>query len=478
MKKCLVFTILLGFAFSLVTSDCLAMGKTNKGKLENYTHGLITNKQEVFMTIGKVNIKTIKIADYGPAEYNARLDLKPEDIEYQKLDASMREFGFLELLVVNENTGNIISGHQRVKILKARGVTETEAIVVNFSPEKEKAANLAMNRIGEGNWDREKLAVLLDELSKIPDFDLNVTGFTTTEVGQLFDRYLEPKDADDYDFNSALENIVEPVTKKGQVISLGERHRIMCGDATSKEDLDTLLLGEKVALLDIDWPYNVNYMGGSCPRADTRPKGSRKWDAIYSDNMPQNEYEAFMQKVLVNIKPYLNPGAAFYQWQAHRQLGPLYQILTQLDFHVSCLICWAKESAAISYADYSFQTEQAVYGFLKGQSHYFAGKPGESNLWQIKRDPTKLYLHPCQKPAVLAERAIRNSSKRDDVVLDVFLGSGSVLIAAETLGRRCFGMELDPKYCDVIVRRYINFVGADKVSEDLRKKYLVEVDNG
>jgi len=215
-------------------------------------------------------------------------------------------------------------------------------------------------------------------------------------------------------------------------------------------------------------------MGGSCPRADTRPKGSRKWDTIYSDNMPQNEYEAFMKKVLVNLKPYLNPGAAFYQWQAHRQLGPLYQILTQLDFHVSCLICWAKESAAISYADYSFQTEQAVYGFLKGHSHYFAGNPGESNLWQVKRDSTKLYLHPCQKPLALAERAIKNSSKRDDVVLDVFLGSGSVLIAAESLDRRCFGMELDPKYCDVIVKRFIAYVGKENVSNELKTKYLKE----
>jgi DNA modification methylase len=421
-------------------------------------------------------IQTICLDDFQFSTYNPRLKLKKGDLEYKNIERSIDEFGILGLPVVNIRTHHYVSGEQRVKVFKSKGITHIEAFVVDFSLEKEKAATIAMNKVG-GVWDEKKLAALLEELSAIPDFNIGVTGFSVPEISQILDRYAEPKDADDFDFQAAVESIKEPIAKRGNVITFGG-HRIMCGDATSKEDLSTLLLGEKVALLDIDWPYNVNYMGGSCPRADTRPKGSRKWDAIYSDNMPQNEYEAFMLKVLANIKPYLNPGAVFYQWQAHRQLGPLYQILTQLDFHVSCLICWAKESAAISYADYSFQTEQAVYGFLKGQSHYFAGKPGESNLWQVKRDPTKFYVHPCQKPAILAEHAIRNSSKRDDVVLDVFLGSGSVLIAAETLGRRCFGMELDPKYCDAIVRRYIAYVGADKVSEDLRKKYLVEVTNG
>ncbi|MDD5129599.1 MAG: DNA methyltransferase [Candidatus Omnitrophica bacterium] len=417
-----------------------------------------------------MDIREVSISSINPAIYNPRVDLSPKDPEYQKLKQSISTFGYVEPIVWNRRTGNLVGGHQRLKILIEQGLQSVQASVVDLPLDQEKALNLALNKI-KGAWDNEKLAVLLDELTKLPDFDVSITGFSPLEIGQIFDRYGEHPDADNFDFQAVVESIKEPVTKKGDLILLGA-HRLACADATNKEDVHALLQGEKVALLDIDWPYNVNYMGGSCPRVDTRPKGSRKWDAIYSDNMPQDEYEAFMLKVLVNIKPYLNPGAAFYQWQAHRQLGPLYQILTQLDFHVSCLICWAKESAAISYADYSFQTEQAVYGFLKGQSHYFAGKPGESNLWQVKRDPTKFYLHPCQKPAALAERAISNSSKRDDVVLDVFLGSGSVLMAAETLGRRCFGMELDPCYCDAIVKRYINFVGEDKVSQELRDKYL------
>jgi len=420
-------------------------------------------------------IRKVPVSEINPAPYNPRVDLRPDDPEYQKLNKSIATFGYVDPIVWNEKTGNLVGGHQRFTVLVAQGFKEIEVSVVSLGLEQEKLLNLALNRIS-GRWNEDKLAVLLEELQKIPDFDLSLSGFDSPEISQILDSFHESKDPDDFDFEATLEATKDPVTRKGDVIALG-KHFLMCGDATSEADLVTLLGDKKISLLDIDWPYNVNYMGGSCPRVDTRPKKSRKWTAIYSDNMPQNEYEAFMRKVLTNIKAYLKPGAAFYQWQAHRQLGPLYQILTELDFYVSSLICWAKESAAISYADYSFQTEQAVYGWLKGKGHYFAGKPGESNLWEVKRDPTKSYFHPCQKPVILAERAIRNSSKRDDAILDVFMGSGNLLIAAESFDRRCFGMELDPKYCDVIVQRFISYKGVNDVPEELRKKYLPEVLN-
>lgn len=423
-----------------------------------------------------MDIKRIKIEEINPAPYNPRKDLKPDDPEYKRIEASIDGFGLVEPLVWNCRSKNLVGGHQRFKVLTQKGFKEIEVSVVNLDPEQEKVLNISLNKIS-GSWDMDKLAALLDELSKTPDFDIGITGFSPLEVGQIFDRYGEQKDADDFNFAEAVKVIEVPITKRGDLIKLGP-HRLLCGDATSEEDLDTLLAGEEVALVDIDWPYNVNYMGGSCPRVDTRPKKSRKWDKIYSDNLPQGEYEDFMRKVLTNIKRHIKPGAAFYQWQAHRQLGPLYQILTELDFYISCLICWAKESAAISYGDYSFGTEQAVYGWLKGQSHYFAGKPGESNLWQVRRDPTKQYVHPCQKPVILAERAIKNSSKRNDVVLDVFLGSGSVLMASDVLDRRCFGMELDAKFCDAILRRYVAYKGIDSVSDDIRKKYFKEAANG
>ena len=152
----------------------------------------------------------------------------------------------------------------------------------------------------------------------------------------------------------------------------------------------------------------------------------------------------------------------------------MYQILLELGFHISSIICWLKESAAISYGDYSYRSEHALYGFLEGAPHYFAGKPGCSNVWEVKRDPTKQYIHPTQKPVELASIAIRNSSKIGDIVLDCCIGGGGVAIAAEILGRRCFGMEISPNYCDAIVRRYIAYKGVANVPKALRDKYLAE----
>lgn len=420
-------------------------------------------------------LRNIPIDKIIPHPNNPRVTLNPKDPEYRQIKESLDVYGYVMPLIWNEKSGFLISGHQRFPLLVAQGLREIEVVVVSLGPEEEKGLMIAINKIS-GRWDKEKLAVILEEFTKVPDFNFDSIGFSSPEISQILDLYGESKDGDDFDFESVLDSVEEPITKKGDIILLGT-HRLICGDATSETDISALLGNEKIDLVDLDWPYNVNLYGGRTPRNDTRPKKGRKWERIYNDDMPQKEYETFMRKVLLNIKTHLKPGSVFYQWQAHKQLGPLYQILDGLGFYISCLICWTKESAAISYADYSFQTEQAVYGWLKGESHYFAGKPGESNLWQVKRDPTKSYFHPCQKPVVLAERAIRNSSKQNDVVLDVFLGSGSVLIASEILKRRCFGMELDPKFCDAIVKRYIYFVGREKVSKELVQKYLKENSN-
>lgn len=420
-----------------------------------------------------MKIQKVKISEINPASYNPRITLKPGDIEYEKLKKSIDTFGLVEPLVWNKRTGNLVGGHQRLSILIKQGLDEIDVSVVDLPIEKEKALNLALNKI-QGDWDEEKLSELLAEIQKIPDFDIGLTGFDTPEISELLDSVIEPKEDDDFNAEEALNSIKEPVTKRGDLIQLGS-HRVMCGDSSNSNDMRTLMSEEKADILDCDFPYNVNYGGGAKPNPNTRPKKSRKWDKIYSDNMPQAEYEAWMKTVLTLIKQHLKPGAAIYIWQGLRQFPPMYQMLLDLDFHISCFLCWLKESAAITYADYCYRTEQCLYGWLKGAPHYWAGKPGESNVWEVKRDPTKSYVHPTQKPVSLTQRALQNSSKIGDIVLDTFLGSGSVLIGAESLGRRCFGMEIDPKYCDVIVQRYIAFAGEDKVSEEVRKKYLKEV---
>jgi len=419
-----------------------------------------------------MNIEVITLEDYKDAPYNPRKDLKPMDQEYKDLERSISEFGFLEPLVVNKRTRHIISGHQRAKVLREQGYVGVEAVVVDFSLEKEKAANIAMNKIS-GTWDEVKLSTLLEELGKIPDFDITVTGFKPPEISQLLDTFWQGA-IDAFNFEEAVSNIEEPVTKRGDLIQLGQ-HRILCGDSTSLDDVKKLLAEKNAQLVNFDPPYNIAYLGGNRPNtAKARPKKSHNWERIYSDNLSQEEYEKFLNKVFVNMDKFLEPGCSFYIWNGHNQFAPMHRMLKDLKYHVGCVITWAKPNFAISYGDYHQQTEFCLYGWKEGQKHRWYGGVTESTLWQVKRDPTSQYVHPTQKPVELAQRAIRNSSERGDIVSDMFLGSGSTLIAAESLKRRCFGIELDPKYCDAIVKRYITYVGKDNVSAEIKAKYLKE----
>jgi DNA modification methylase len=421
------------------------------------------------MEIRKVSVQEIK-----PAEYNPRTDLKPGDKEYERLKTSLSTFGLVEPLIWNKRTGNLVGGHQRLKIIIEEGRKEVEVSVVDLCPEKERALNIALNKI-QGDWDEDKLTNLLSELSEMPEFDVGLTGFDAPEISELLDRYSELKKDDNFDFDACVELIKEPITKEGDLIQLG-RHRILCGDASNLEHIKLLLGNEQINLLHTDPPYNVNYYGGNRPQANARPKKHKLWDKIYSDNLNQAEYEQWLKNILFNINPYFAKGAPAYIWNGHRQFGPMYLMLTELGFHISCVITWAKERFAIGYGDYNQQTEFCLYSWKEDNgSHIWHGPNNESTLWEVHRDLTRDYIHPTQKPIALAQRAIRNSSKRDDLVVDLFLGSGSTLIAAESLGRRCYGTEIDSRYVDAIVRRYIAFVGKENVAENLKAKYMPEV---
>lgn len=421
------------------------------------------------MKISKINVSEIL-----PANYNPRHDLQPDDPEYQKLKKSIGTFGYVEPLVWNQRTKTLISGHQRLKILIEQGATEVECSIVDLSPEQEKTLNLALNKI-RGDWDNDKLAVLLEELQKIPDFDLSSTGFDASEASRILDSYYEDKDADDFDFDAAVEAIAEPITQKGDLIELGP-HRILCGDSANVDDIKRLMNNEKTNLLVTDPPYGVNYLDINRPNKEQRPRKSRKWERIYKDDLSQDEYEEWFDRILTNIEPYLFAGSAVYIWNGFRQFGHMIQTLTQLGFVTGCIITWAKPTFAISFGDYHQQTEFSFYGWKKGRKKGLTwyGPNNESTLWQIKRDITKTYQHPTQKPVEIPARAMRNGSKRGDVVVDLFLGSGSTLIAAESLARCCFGMEIEPKYVDAIVRRYIAYAGKDRVSQELLRKYCME----
>jgi DNA modification methylase len=422
-----------------------------------------------------MKIERLSIERINPAPYNPRVDLHPGDAEYEKLQRSLEQFGCVEPLVWNRRTGHLVGGHQRFKILLAQGHREVEVSVVDLSLEQEQALNIALNKI-QGDWDLPKLAALLDGLAKVPDFDVALTGFDQAEIGQLLDRLSvdEPAGEDGFDLAEALEAAATqpPVTRPGELVELGP-HRLLCGDSAKREHLDLLLGNAQADLLFTDPPYNVNYYGGQRPTPhQTRPKPARQWDRIYMDDLSQEDYEAWLRSVLNHTWPALSPGAPFYIWNGHRQFAPMYAILTSAGGHVSCVLTWAKENFAIGYGDYNQQTEFCLYGWkADGGAHRWHGPTNESTLWQVHRDRTRDYRHPTQKPIALAERAIRNSSRRGEIVLDLFLGSGSTLIGAQRLGRRCFGLEIDPRYCDAIVRRYLALVGPEAAQAELLARY-------
>ena len=418
-----------------------------------------------------MKIEKVSVTQINAAPYNPRIELKQGDPAYEKLKNSIATFGYVDPIVWNSRTGNLVGGHQRLSVLLEQGVSEVEVSVVDLALEDEKALNLGLNKIC-GDWDQDKLAVLLDEMCKLPDFDMGLTGFDAPEISILLDNYFKPKQ-DELTIES--DSMKNPITQKGDLILIGT-HKILCGDSSNPDDIAKLIGSDKMSLLFTDPPYNVDYYAGARPVPEAgKPKPTASWDKIHNDNMDQEQYEVWLKKIFTNINPYLDKGAPLYVWNGHKQFGPMHKMLIELGVHISCVITWAKESFALGYGDYNQQTEFCLYGWKEDNgAHNWYGPVNESTLWQVNRESIGTYVHPTQKPTILAERAIKNSSKRGDIVLDAFLGSGTTLVAAEGLGRACYGLEIDPSYCDVIVRRYINCVGKDKVSDDIRKRYSKE----
>ena len=417
-------------------------------------------------------IRKITIHKINPAPYNPRKNLKPDDSEYQKLLRSIDEFGYIDPLIWNKKTGNLAGGHQRFKILMAKGLKEIDVSVVDLPIEKEKLLNIALNKIS-GEWDREKLAHLLDD---IPDIDLELTGFDLPEAENLIADILGPDtEEDNFDLEAHLAKDSPVITKPGDLItlSLNGEHRLLCGDVTKSSDVAKLMGDSRARLCHTDPPYNVNYNPDNRP-VIKKSKNNNYEGKITNDNLTPKRYRLWFNKVIDSVNEALVPGACFYIWNSHKNFGLMHDLLTEKNFRISSVITWAKESFAPGFGDYNEQTEFCLYGWKGGFRHFWYGPKNESTLWQIHRDRTCLYKHPTQKALELAERAIRNSSKSGDIVFDPFLGSGTTLIAAARLGRKCFGIEIEPKYCDIIVRRYIAAAGKDSVSKKVLKRYCSE----
>ena len=390
------------------------------------------------MKVIKIPISKIKNAPYNP-----RKDLKPTDPEYVKIKQSIQEFDLVEPLVWNERSGNLVGGHQRLKVLKEEmGLTEVYVSVVNLDDKKEKSLNIALNKIS-GDWDLPQLKELLVGLDD--GLNLTLTGFDESELKKLIDWDGKKGNVDEDEAPGVPE---KPRTKPGDLYLLGE-HRLLCGDSTSAENVQRLL--EKIIpnLMVTDPPYGVDYDANwrnVVDRANGKPFGAMAVGKVTNDTR-SDWREAWA----------LFPGNIAYVWHAGRYAKNVQESLESCGFEIRNQIIWGKNNFAISRGDYHWQHEPCWYAVRKKGD--WTGDRSQTTLWQIDKPLKSETGHSTQKPVECMRRPIMNNSRIGDAVYDPFLGSGTTLIAAEKQERKCFGMEIDPAYCDVIVKRWENFTG-------------------
>lgn len=396
-----------------------------------------------------MEIQKIAVEKLNPAKYNPRKDLKPGDPEYEKLKRSIETFGYVEPVIWNKKTGNIVGGHQRFKVLKHEGAKEIECVVIDIDTDEEKALNIALNKVS-GEWDMPKLADILDELDKSM-FDISLTGFDAAEIEDLFSKVhdKEVKD-DDFDADKALEEIKEPITKLGDIWLLG-KHKLICGDSTKISDVEKLMDGKKANLCVTDPPYNVNYSAG---------KENER--VIKNDSMDDKSFHEFLLAAFKNIYSALDDGAGAYIFHADTEGLNFRKAFKESGFHLSSVCVWVKQSLVLGRSDYQFQHEPVLYGWKPTGKHRWYSDRKQTTVWNFDR-PSKSPDHPTMKPVPLIAYPIQNSSMTNCIVFEPFAGSGSTLIACEQTGRICYAVELDEKYCDVIIKRYIETAGEDKV---------------
>lgn len=395
-----------------------------------------------------MNIQIIDINKLIPATYNPRKDLKPDDAEYIKIKNSIVKFGFVSPLVINKDM-TVIGGHQRLKVLKDLGITEVECIVVDLDKTNEKALNIALNKI-QGDWDEDKLEALLQEL-KLEEFDMNLTGFDFDEVDEILNDINGTKE-DNFDVDSAYEEIEEPITKLGDIWILGN-HRLMCGDSTHKDDIMRLINNQDADMLLTDPPYNVDYVGKTAEALK-----------IKNDNMSDNQFYEFLKKVFENMYSVTKEGASIYVFHADTEGLNFRKAFKDAGFKLAECLIWKKDCFVMGRQDYQWQHEPILYGWKEGAAHYFVNDRTQSTILEFDR-PKQSTLHPTMKPIDLIAKLMKNSSKEGDIILDLFGGSGSTIISAEQLNRNCYTMELDPKYCDVIVKRWETLTNKEAILE-------------
>lgn len=418
------------------------------------------------------------VADLKAAEYNPRKDLKPGDAEYEKLKRSIQEFGYVEPVIWNKRTGVVVGGHQRLKVMKDLGYTEVDCVVVDLDEAKEKALNIALNKIS-GEWDNDLLASLLKDLDG-SGYDITLTGFDLAEAQELFGSgSMENVHEDDFDAESALDAVTEPKTKTGDLWILGQ-HRLLCGDCTQNEDVSKVLDGQIADIMVTDPPYNVDY--GSAVKGKHESQ-TRQGSLIANDNLSDDEFYQFLLAFYKAAEKGLKKGAAVYVFHSTKETVNYTKAMENAGLKCAQTLVWYKNHFTLGRQDYQWIHEPILYGWKEGAGHYFiddrslptVNEELRLNLRKMSKvelvelvekildlpstvikdnKPSKSPDHPTMKPITLCAKLIYNSSHEGDTVYEPFGGSGSTLIASEQLNRKCCAIELEPKYCDVIVRRY------------------------
>ena len=386
-------------------------------------------------------LKTIAVDLLKPAEYNPRKQLKPGDKEYEKIKNSITEFGFADPLVVNSDM-TIIGGHQRLSVAKDLGYTEVPCAVVELDKTREKALNIALNKI-TGAWDDSLLADLLVDLQN-ENFNTDFTGFEAPEIDMLFSK-VHDKNVKEDDFDVEEELKKPCFSKTGDIWHLG-KHTVICGDSTSPDTFKNLLAGTKVNLVCIDPPYLIALESTS--------------GKITNDDLDDEKGYEFILSALMRVSENMADDASIYMFYADSKTQIFANAFDKAGFHRSATVIWKKDRLVLTRTDFKYIHEPITYGWLKSGTHKWYGDQKQTTVVEFPRinnSKTEGFGHPSSKPVSLIAYLIKQSTMTNGIVLDSFLGSASTLIACEQLDRVCFGAELEPKFVDVAVKRYLKY---------------------
>ena len=380
-------------------------------------------------------LKLVPISKLVPYANNARTH-SPEQI--MKLRSSLREFGFINPVIIDRDYG-VIAGHGRILAAREEGITEVPCVFADHLSEAQKKAYIiADNRMAmDAGWDEELLRVEIEAL-QAADFDPLLTGFDEKELADLFGEEEETVKDDDFDLTAALEKA--SFVEHGDIWTVG-RHRLMCGDATSEEDVARLMDGKKANLVVTDPPYGVSFKSASGL-------------TIQNDSMEDEAFFSFLLASFRNMAAHLEKGGAAYVFHADTEGLNFRRAFIEAGFHLAGCCIWVKDSLVLGRSDYQWQHEPVLYGFLQNGKHPWYSDRKQTTVWNFAK-PKRNENHPTSKPLDLLAYPIGNSSQENAIVIDTFGGSGSTMMACEQSNRICFMMELDEKYASVILRRAV-----------------------